>query len=92
MFFYIACYKISEEKFEKYLKTYKNQQKIFCNISYHQKRLLLRELAIPIRNLLFDFVFIYELYYCFTSRTTHLVRIIKMEKASYDDKFCIIKS
>ena len=52
--------------FEKYLKTYKNEQKLFRHISYHQKRLLLRELAIPIRNLLFDFVFIYELYYCFT--------------------------
>ena len=43
-----------------------NKKIFFCHISYHEKRLLLRELAIPIRNLLFEFVFIYELYYCFT--------------------------
>ena len=60
------CYKISEEKFENYLQTYKKQQKFFHNITYHQKRLLLRELVIPIRYLLFDLVFIYELYHCLT--------------------------
>ena len=37
IYFYIACYKTSEEKFEKYLQTYKNQQKIFHHVSYHQK-------------------------------------------------------
>ena len=30
----VICYKISEEKFEKYLQTYKNQQKNFSAI-YH---------------------------------------------------------
>ena len=59
-------HKISEEKFEKYLQTCKNQQKFFCLISCHQKRLLLRELTIPIHYFLFDFVFMYEFCHCFT--------------------------
>ena len=76
--FYITCYKISKEKFEKYLQTYKNQQKIFRHISYHQKPLLLRELTIPICYLLFRFVFIYELYYCFTYNYEKQIKFFKI--------------
>ena len=77
--FCITCYKISEEKFEKYLQTYKNQQKnFFRHISYHQKRLLLRKMAIPIRYLLFDFVFMYELYYRFTYNYERQIKFIKL--------------
>ena len=60
------CYKIGEEKFEKCFQTYKNQQKFLGHISYHQKRLLLRDLVISICYLFFAFVFLCELYHCFT--------------------------
>ena len=32
--FYVICYKISDEKFEKYLQTYKDQTKDFRHTSY----------------------------------------------------------
>ena len=58
--------KLMKKSLKNICKLIKINKKFFCHISYHQKRLLLRDLAILIGNLLFDFVFIYELYYCFT--------------------------
>ena len=59
--YYYIFFTLCDTKLVK--KNSKNQQNFFHHISYHQKRLLLSELAISICYLLFDFVFIYDL--CF---------------------------
>ena len=58
--------KLVKKSLKNICKLIKIKKKIFRRILYHQKRLLLRELVITIRYLLFDFIFIYELYHCFT--------------------------
>ena len=66
IFFMLDVTKLAKKTLKKFCNLIKINKTYFRHMSFHQKRLLLRALAIPIRYLLFDFDFIYERYHCFT--------------------------